>query len=111
MDFDFRIERDGEEAHFFAFGALVASDAAVLFDQIAHLIDGGYQIHLHLGEVEFAGLGVVRALRTAAVRAEAAGVSLNLYAGSALYRAADLVGPERWSPLPFVSFEDDSVAV
>ena len=111
MAFQFRVERDEEEAHFFASGSLVASDSAALFDQVIHLIDGGYQIHLHLEEIEFAGLGLVRALKTAALRAEAAGVTLSLYAGSALYRAADLVGPENWSPLPFVSFEDDSLPV
>jgi hypothetical protein len=111
MSFNYRVERDDEEAHLFVTGSLAASDATALFDPIARLIDGGYQIHLHLEEIDFIGLGAVRALKTAALRAEAADVSLNLYAGSALYRAADLVGPERWSPLPFVSYEDDSVSV
>ena len=106
-----REERDEEEAHLFVSGALTATEAGELFQQAARLIDGGYQIHLHLEEAEFVGLGVVRALQTAAVRAEAAGVALRLYPGSSLYRVADLVGPERWSPLPHVSFEDDSVAV
>jgi hypothetical protein len=111
MSFTYRVERDNEEAHLFVTGSLVASETAALFDQLAHLVDGGYQIHLHLEEVEFAGLGIVRALKTAALRAESAGVSLRLYPGSAIYRVADLVGPEQWSPLPHVSFEDDSVPV
>lgn len=111
MAFTYRVERDSEEAHLFVTGSLVASDAASLFDQVVHLVDGGYQIHLHLEELEFVGMGVIRALKSAALRAEAAGVLLKLYPGSAIYRVADLVGPDQWSPLPVVSFEDDSITV
>ncbi|MBW3622077.1 MAG: hypothetical protein KY468_01550 [Armatimonadetes bacterium] len=111
MSFNYRVERESDEAHLFASGSLVAEHASEMFGQVTHLIQGGYQVHLHLEEVDFIGLGAVRALRTAAVRAEDAGVSLRLYAGSSLYRVADLVGPDRWAPLPVIAFEDDSIPV
>lgn len=111
MSFTVREERDDEAAHLFVQGALVADESHGLFDQVVRLIDGGYEIHLHLEEVEFIGLAAVRSLRTAAVRAESAGVAVKLYGGSAVYRVADLVGPDQWSPLPAVSFEEDSLPV
>ena len=111
MAYTFRIEREDEEAHVWVTGNVVACDSVELFQQVVHLIDQGYHVNLHLQEAEFVGLGLVRALRTAALRAQDAGVSLRLTPSRALYRVADLVGAERWSPLPELAFEDDSVAV
>jgi hypothetical protein len=111
MSVTYRVVRNEDEATLFASGALVATAGAELFDQIVHLLDQGYHTNVDLKDADFVGLGAVRALQTATVRAEKAGVELRLSYGPAVYRIADLVGAERWSPLPKVSFEDDSVAV
>jgi hypothetical protein len=111
MGFAFNVQRNEEDAILRAKGVIAAPAALELFHQIDRLIIAGYHLKVDLGDAEFVGLGAVRALKTASLRAEKAGVRFDLAGGPALYRVADLVGDERWSPLPRVSFEDDSVAV
>jgi hypothetical protein len=109
MAVNFHTERNGEDANLFVSGSLVAPAALELFNQVIHLLDGGYNVTLHFNDAEFVGLGAVRALRSAALRAEDAGVALRIQPSPSVYRVADLVGESRWSPLPAVEFEGDWV--